>query len=192
MTLKPTPATSLLLCLFPVALLGACAMPGPADTMAMPAFSQSALPAAVQVPAGHKVAMETVGAGKITYECQAKADLPGQHAWVFVGPDATLTDRRMKKVGTYFGPPATWASEDGSKVTGKQLAVAPGAPGSIPMQLVKADPASGMGAMQGVSYIQRVATQGGVAPKEPCDASTVGRRQVVSYQADYIFWTPAM
>ena len=69
-----------------------------------------------------------------------------------------------------------------------QVAVAPNGTGNIPNQLVKANPAMGMGAMQGVSYIQRVATQGGVAPTAACDASAMGRKQVVKYQADYIFY----
>jgi len=37
--------------------------------------SQADLPVAVQVPAGHKVAMETVSIGQITYECRAKKDM---------------------------------------------------------------------------------------------------------------------
>lgn len=176
--------------LAPIALLGGCALSGPAGSGASPAFSQAGLPAAVQVPEGHKVAMETVGVGRITYECRAKKDMPGQFEWAFVGPDAVLTDRRGTGVGKYYGPPATWESKDGSKVTGTQLAVAPAAPGSIPLQLVKANPAVGMGAMQGVSHIQRVATQGGVAPQTACDGTSAGQKQVVDYQADYIFWTP--
>ena len=85
-------------------------------------------------------------------------------------------------------PAATWENKDGSKVTGAQLAVSPATPGSIPLQLVKANPASGAGAMQGVTYIQRVATQGGVAPASACTASSQGQKQIVKYQADYIFW----
>jgi len=158
-------------------------------TPAMP-FSQAGLPAAVQVPAGHKVAMETVGVGQITYECRAKKDMAG-HEWVFVGPDARLMDRQGQPVGRYYGPPATWESRDGSKLTGAQLAVAPAAAGAIPLQLVKANPAMGMGAMQGVTYIQRVATQGGIAPALLCDASQMGRKEVVNYQADYILWKAA-
>ena len=60
--------------------------------------------------------------------------------------------------------------------------------GNIPLQLVKANPAMGMGAMQGVSHIQRVKTQGGVAPAMACDATNMGSQQTVNYQADYIFW----
>ena len=167
--------------------LAACASK---DAMhsSMPTFSQSGLPPTVQVPAGHKVAMETVGMGDITYECRAKADMAGQFEWVFVGPDAKLMDRSGKQIGRYYGPPATWENMDGSKVTATQLAVAPNNAGNIPLQLVKANPAMGVGAMQGVAYIQRVDTRGGVAPSALCAGGNVGQKQVVKYQADYIFW----
>jgi hypothetical protein len=163
-------------------VLGACVTTGPAP------FSQAALPDAVKVPAGHKVVMETAAAGDITYECRVKSGAAGQFEWVFVGPDAPLKDRSGNAVGRYYGPPATWESKDGSKVTGAQLAVSPAAAGSVPLQLVKANPAVGAGAMQGTSYIQRVNTLGGVAPSAPCVTSSVGQRQIVKYQADYIFW----
>jgi hypothetical protein len=167
--------------------LAACAS-GPMMSSAMKPYDQSMLPAAVQVPAGNKVAMETVGAGDITYECRAKANMPGQYEWVFVGPDAKLMDRSGKTIGKYYGPPATWENMDGSKLTATQVAVAPGPAGAIPLQLVKANPAMGAGAMTGVTYIQRVATRGGVAPAMACDAAGMGKKQVVQYQADYIFY----
>ena len=170
------------------ALLSACAMP---MAPSAPSYSQASLPAAVQVPAGFKVAFETVGAGEITYECRAKAGTAGEHEWVFVGPAASLVDRQGRTLGRYFGPPATWAANDGSAITGTQLAVAPAAAGNIPLQLVKANPASGQGMMTGVSHIQRVATQGGVAPSAPCNMAGMGRKEIVRYQADYIFWKAA-
>ena len=166
------------------ALLSACSSMSPPPAM----FSQASLPDAVKVPTGQKVALETVGVGEITYECREKAAAAGQFEWAFVGPDAVLNDRSGKSVGKYYGPPATWQSNDGSKLTGTQQAVAPSAPGNIPLQLVKANPALGQGAMTGVSYIQRVATKGGVAPAAPCGADTKGRKEIVKYQADYIFW----
>jgi hypothetical protein len=151
-------------------------------------FSQSALPAGVQVPPGHKVVMETVGTGDITYECKAKKDALGQHEWVFGGPDAVLWDRYGKAVGKYYGPPATWESNDGSKITATQVAVAPAGTGNIPLQLVKANPAMGKGAMTDITYIQRVATKGGVPPASICGAGNMGAKEKVTYQADYIFW----
>jgi len=53
---------------------------------------------------------------------------------------------------------------------------------------VKANPAMGSGMMTGTTYIQRVATQGGVAPAMPCAAGNMGTKQIVKYQADYIFY----
>lgn len=153
-----------------------------------PMYSQAMLPAAVQVPAGNKVAMETVGVGNITYQCSPRKDMAGQFEWGFVGPDARLNDRSGKQVGKYYGPPATWESMDGSKLTATQIAVAPSGTGNIPTQLVKANPATGRGTMSGVTYIQRVDTKGGVAPATPCAADNVGAKQVVQYQADYIFY----
>ncbi len=171
------------------AFLVACAstpMPAPAPMVKM--YDQSALPEAVKVAAGNKVTLETVGVGDITYECRDKKDAAGQYEWVFVGPEAALNDRSGKKLGRYYGPPATWESMDGSKITGSQVAVSPAGAGNIPLQLVKANPAMGSGAMTGVTFIQRVATKGGVAPAMSCDAGSKGKKEVVKYQADYIFY----
>lgn len=151
-------------------------------------LAQTTLPDNIKVPDGHKVAMQTTGVGEITYECRDKANAAGQTEWFFVGPKAVLNDRSGKQVGTYFGPPATWQAQDGSTVTGTQLAVAPSAPGDLPYQLVKANPTQGKGAMSNVSYIQRLAIKGGVAPKTECTAANKGTREVVKYQADYVFW----
>ena len=168
--------------------LTACASKMSAPAMA---YSQVGLPATVQVPAGHKVALETVGVGEITYECRDKKDAAGQTEWVFVGPKAVLNDRSGKAVGTYYGPPATWEANDGSKFTGTQVAISPASAGNIPLQLVKANPATGNGAMTDVTFVQRVATVGGVAPKSECSTATKGTKEIVKYQADYIFYKAA-
>ena len=169
------------------ALFSACAAMNPA----VPMFSQSGLPDAVKVPAGNKVALETTGTGDIPYECRDKANSPGMTEWVFVGPSAVLNDRSGKQVGKYYGPPATWEATDGSKVTATQLAVAPAGAGNLPYQLVKANPAMGSGMMTGVTHIQRVALKGGVAPTSACSAASKGAKEIVKYQADYIFWKAA-
>lgn len=179
--------TRLVLTAAAAALLSACASQ---PMMSSPTYSQAALPDAVKVPTGHRVALETVGVGQITYECRDKAGAPGTQEWVFVSPDALLLTRSGAMLGKYYGPPATWESQDGSKVSGAQLAVSPAMAGSIPLQLVKANPAMGSGVMTGVSYIQRVNTKGGVAPALPCGADTKGRKEIVKYEADYIFYKP--
>lgn len=154
---------------------------------AFAAVDNTALPEPVRVPAGHTQSLETVGTGEITYECREKKDAAGAFEWAFVAPVATLWDMQKKSVGKYYGGP-TWEAMDGSKVTGKQVAIAPASAGNIPLQLVKADPAMGKGAMTGVTYIQRLETKGGVAPSAACNAGAAGTKQQVGYQAKYVFY----
>ena len=157
-----------------------------ASLAAVSALAQ--VPAEVTPPAGNIAAITLIGVGMLAYECKAVADKPGTFAWTFAGPDAKLLDANKKEVGKYYAGP-TWESADGSKVTGKQLAVSPGAAGAIPLQLVQAAPSTGNGAMSDVTYIQRLKTVGGVAPATPpCAVANVGAKTTVGYQADYVFF----
>ena len=175
-----------------VALFAACtSMSSPSSMSTTRTYDQASLPEAVKVPAGHRVALETVGVGELTYECRVKAGGADAHEWVFVGPRADLNSRSGTKLGSYYGPPATWEASDGLKITGTQVAIAPAGTGNIPAQLVKANPAAGSGAMTGIAYVQRVATRGGVAPATACNKDSLGRKETVKYQADYIFYKAA-
>jgi hypothetical protein len=167
-------------CVLPLAL-SACA------GMTQDKMTAPDVPAPIAVPAGNKPAMTLKGVGLLTYECRAKAGSTGAYEWVFAAPDAALQDKGGKQVGKYYGGP-TWEHSDGSKITGKQLAVAPAGGGNIPLQLVQTTPAVGSGAFSGVTYIQRVNTVGGVAPSTPCDAAAVNNKQTVKYSADYVFY----
>jgi hypothetical protein len=173
-----------LACASAVTVLGGCSSMGPTTMMAPD------VPQAIAVPAGHKPVLTLVGAGDLTYECRAQADRPGTFAWAFAGPNAILMTKDKQVVGRYYGGP-TWESNDGSKVTGKQLAIAPAAPSAIPLQLVQADPSTGQGAMSNITYIQRLNTVGGIAPANACDATRAGTRETVKYQADYVFFRAA-
>src|SRR5438874_13269976 len=97
--------------------LAACSTPGTMGMMS--AMKTPDAPAAVTVPAGHKVAMMSTGMGDLTYECRAKAGAADAFEWVFTGPNAMLYDMDKKMVGKYYGGP-TWEAADGSKVGGKQ------------------------------------------------------------------------
>lgn len=109
--------------------LTACVGPRPTPSSTTHAAATMPMtPQAVQLPAGHVVALETVGAGDITYECREKSGSMGEHEWVLVGPSAALTDRQGRTVGRYSGPPATWTAVDGSAVSGTKIAVAPASP----------------------------------------------------------------
>ena len=166
----------------------AAALTGCASTMT-PQMSAPTVPAAVAVPTGHRVAGMLKGEGMLTYECRAgAAGAAAPFAWSPPAPDAVLRESGGAIVGKYY-PGPTWEHNDGSKITGKQLAVSP-ATTDIPFQLVQAEPATGSGMMMGVSYIQRVNTVGGT-PAGTCEASNVGAKQQVKYAADYYFYKPS-
>jgi hypothetical protein len=143
------------------------------------------VPEAVRPPAGQRAAMTWTGTGELAYECRAKADASGAHEWAFVGPDAKLTDSGGAVKGRYFAGP-TWEASDGSRISGKQVAVAAASAGNIPFQLVKAE--GGSGSLGSVTYIQRINTRGGVAPMDSCSSANRGARMSVPYSADYVFY----
>ncbi|REG85027.1 DUF3455 domain-containing protein [Marinomonas pollencensis] len=151
-------------------------------------FSQDKLPDAVKVPEGNVVVMYTSAQGNITWVCKADAKKSKQAKWSFAGPRAILSDNKGNHLVSYFGPPATWESLDGSSITGKQLAVSPSAKGSIPMQLVKANASARSGALEGVTYVQRINLKGGAAPEKGCSIDKIGHTVVVNYSGDYLFW----
>jgi hypothetical protein len=142
----------------------------------------------VQVPAGNKVAMETVGAGDITYECKAKAMAHRPVRVDFVGPDAKLMDRGGKQVGKYYGPPATWENMDGSKVTATQVAVAP-AGRQHPVPARQGQPGHGQ-RRHDRRHLHPARGHPRAAWPPPCPVppANMGAKQVVQYQADYIFY----
>jgi hypothetical protein len=61
-------------------------------------------------------------------------------------------------------------------------------PGSIPQLLLQATKTRGEGVFGHVTYVQRLATSGGVAPTGAC---TDGRTAGIPYQAEYRFFVPA-
>ncbi|MGI9024503.1 MAG: DUF3455 domain-containing protein [Burkholderiaceae bacterium] len=163
--------------------LAACSGMGPMGMMKTPD-----VPAAIVVPSGNKLAFALKGSGLQNYECRAKADAAGGYDWALVSPEAALRDRNDALVGKHYGGP-TWEHGDGSKVSGKTLAAAPApTPGNIPWLLLQGSPSPGNGAFSGVTYVQRINTNAGTAPSDPCNASTAGSKKQVRYSADYAFY----
>lgn len=159
-----------------------------ANAQAQTDADQKGLPSLIQVAAGNALVLEASAEGKITYECSKEKDPLTTYKWVMVGPNAVLKNSEGQEIGDYSGPPARWASKDGSFVTGSQVAVSRNGEKNIPYQLVKADVSGGFGVMTAVSYVQRVNTQGGVAPARKCTADNAGDKVDVDYTADYRFW----
>ena len=149
---------------------------------------QKNLPALIQVATGNTLVLETRAEGQITYECSKEKDPLTTYKWTMTGPKADLRNTKGEKIGDYSGPPARWSHKDGSFITGSQVAVSPNGSKNIPLQLVKADVAGGQGALTGVSYVQRVNTQGGVAPAKKRSADNDGVKAEVSSRAESRFW----
>jgi hypothetical protein len=95
-------------------------------------------------------------------------------------------------VGRHFAGP-TWQGPDGSAVVaaGIERADAP-QPGAIPWLLLEATEHAGSGAFSAITYIQRLATAGGVAPAEGCDEAHAGEEAREPYEATYAFYYPAV
>jgi hypothetical protein len=119
--------------------------------------------------------------GAQVYECKAGAD--GKLAWAFREPIATLL-LDGKTVGRHYAGP-NWDHVDGSGVTGKVLANAPGKTAQdIPWLKLEVTARRGNGVLSGATTIQRINTAGGVL-SGPCDKA--GAFFSAPYAADYVF-----
>ncbi len=164
--------------LLPTLLAGACH--GPPAPLAPPAT-----PPALRAPADQKPARALLGTGYRIYTCSPSG--PGAFAWVLTAPEAALEDSGQAIGKHYAGP--TWEAADGSKVVGKLVAKADAPePGAIPWLLLEAKSTTGAGIFAAVKSVQRVATTGGQAPKEGCDAAHAGAEARVPYRATYWFY----
>jgi len=148
------------------------------------------VPPMLQVPDGQTVLLKARGKGVQIYECVATAADSGKFDWSFIGPEAELTNEHGKKIGKHYAGP-TWEANDGSKVVGSiQQKVPARRPGAIPWLLLKAGTNEGTGTFARVTYIQRVDTEGGVAPAAGCDQAHVNTKARVGYRANYYFYAP--
>jgi hypothetical protein len=108
--------------------------------------------------------------------------------WAFEAPLAELNG--LKGIIYHYAGPS-WEAADGSKVARDMATPVTAVPAQrastdIPWLLVKvtADPAAGV--LNKVVYVQRISTQGGVAPAKPPIRS--GTKVGVPYTATYVFY----
>lgn len=147
------------------------------------------VPAPLKAPAGEEVILVGHATGVQIYVCQAGTNPP--FAWTFKAPEAELTDSGGKKIIHHFAGP-TWQHIDGSEVVGSVVAKqdAPKAD-AIQWLLLSAKSHAGQGVLTRVTSIQRIHTDGGVAPNaNTCDASKAGQESRSAYSADYYFYAP--
>ena len=119
--------------------------------------------------------------GAQIYDCKAGTD--GKLAWAFREPIATLL-LDGKTVGRHYAGP-NWDHADGSGVTGKVLANAPGkSANDIPWLKLEVTARRGNGVLAGATTIQRINTVGGVM-SGACDKA--GAFHSAPYATDYVF-----
>ncbi|MGZ8195703.1 MAG: DUF3455 domain-containing protein [Methylosarcina sp.] len=147
--------------------------------------AETAIPEQIQPPSGHSSILSVHAKGDQIYQCTPNN---GGYAWTLKAPDAKLFDDRGNIVGNHYAGPV-WEYKEGSRVVGrvlKKLDVAPAS--SIPWLLVEVTSHQGQGFLSNVSFINRIHTHGGLAPKSGCDANHPGAEKRIAYTADYVFY----
>jgi len=147
------------------------------------------MPAALDPGSDQRALMQLSATGVQVYECRA-GSATGEPAWTLVAPEARLFDARGHVIGQHGAGPF-WMATDGSRIVGAVLARAD-APvaGAIPWLLLRTRSTGGPGAFERVTSIQRLNTEGGVAPASGCTPASIGARAGVPYRADYRLYTP--
>ena len=165
-----------------------------------------AVPAELEVPAGHTLFLRGRAIGTQNYICLPTD--PG-FGWVLFGPQATLFKFRRQIITHFLSPNpdeadlprATWQhSRDTSRIWGNCGRIflrsrfrQARCDSRLLLEVVGADPGPAGGTrLTETVFIQRIRTSGGLAPATGCDdqASNVGARAFVPYRAVYLFYKP--
>jgi hypothetical protein len=156
-------------------------------TPAFAAWTEPEVMPSLRAPEGEHLAFALKAQGVQVYACKVRADDAYSYAWSFVAPEASLSEEGSV-VGRHFAGP-TWASNgDRSSVKAAVRERQDGGAGNIPWLLLTATADSAAGRFAGVTSIQRVATYGGIEPKQPCTGANAGQEARVPYTADYYFY----
>lgn len=162
------------------------------------------LPAELRVPTGHELFLSGHAIGTQDYVCLPS---PNGMGWSLFTPQATLFARDDRQLMThYFSPDpedndtlrATWQDSRDTSAAWARV-VKPSSdpafvqPGAIPWLLLEVvgtrDTLDGGGRLADASFVQRVRTKGGAAPSAGCTATAdIGKKAVVPYTADYLFY----
>ncbi len=182
------------------AAVGAAVGAAPLDKVVPPA-----VPSDLGVYSNETAFLMAHAVGTQNYSCLPTAN--GAVAWTLFGPQATLFSEDGGQEITHFLsanpdeaglPRATWLhSRDSSRVWAALAAMSTDAafvdPNAIPWFLLRTvgkqtGPTSG-DRLSETTAIQRVNTSGGRAPATGCAlASDIGRKALVPYEADYVFY----
>ena len=137
------------------------------------------------VPAGNSVAFHVYATGVQVYRWNGTA-------WALYGPEANLfaSANYRGHVGTHYVGP-TWESNTGSFVVSSGSTAIPCTPDAtaIPWLRLTAINSSGPGVFDGVTFIQRINTVGGLRPTTP--GTVIGQEFKSPYATEYYFYKAA-
>jgi hypothetical protein len=165
--------------------VAATALAGIAVAGAIAGFSATAqaepsakVPPQLSVPAGNKLVATFPAKGVQVYQCT-------DSAWTLLEPAATLRQGK-ETVALHTRGPVWVSTRDGSAVN---AAAVPGAAvphdNAVAELLLKTTANRGDGVFGKVTYVQRLATKGGLAPTSPC---APGAQTSSPYEATYSFY----
>jgi Protein of unknown function (DUF3455) len=164
--------------------LAVCAAAQPARGAPAPPI----VPDRIAVDDGHKPFLLGHAIGVQIYTCMT---VPGGFAWSPATPRAELYDDQGNSIIKHFGGPS-WQAKDGSKVVAGRVDGVTVDASAIPWLLLKSTsstPGPDGDRLAGTTYIQRIATTGGLPPAAAdCNSGTAGTAREVPYTADYLFW----
>ena len=160
------------------------------------------VPTDLEVPATNEAFLLGHGVGTQNYICQPAATL-GRVAWTLFTPQATLFSDDAEQLTTHFfsiNPDepgtvrVTWEdSRDTSTIWARLLKAVPVNPDAVAwlkLEVVgrRVGPTGG-DTLFGTTFVQRLNTQGGLAPVTDCDnPQDIGRKAFIPYTADYFFY----
>jgi hypothetical protein len=144
------------------------------------------IPDLIKVPVGYSPVLTVHAKGDQIYQCSLNQD---EYVWEMQAPDAKLFDAHGNIVGNHSAGPL-WEYKEGSRVVGRVVGKIDMSAGlAISWLLVEVVSHKGDGLFSKVDFINRVNTQGGLAPASGCNANHLGGEKRVAYTADYIFYS---
>ena len=145
-------------------LLAGVAAAMAAATPASAAPTAPDVPARIAVPEGHKPFLIAHAIGVQRYPCTS---VPGGFAWGPSTPGAVLYGANGHLIGDHFGGPS-WRAKDGSTVVATRddgVTVDPTAIPWLRLKRASATPGADGDRLVATTYIQRIATAGGLPPR---------------------------
>lgn len=120
------------------------------------------------------------------YQCSNLGDGWG---WTYVAPDVTLYEG-SRSIAEHKRPDLWESLSDRSSVTAVPRVQQAAGAGNLPWQLMRAAPLNPTGMFAGVTYMQRVNTEGGLPAPVGCGPGLEGTENRVPFRADYYFYKP--